>query len=41
MRKHSKVLIIKIGFSETLDGHLDKEISLGDVLRTTVVFGCL
>ena len=33
----AKVLIIKLGYSETLDGEIGKVSSLGDVLRTTVV----
>lgn len=32
-----KVLIIKLGYSETLDSLLSLTISLGDVLRTTVI----
>lgn len=35
--KMAKVLIIKLGYSETLDGEIGKVSSLGDVLRTTVV----
>jgi len=33
----SKVLIIKLGYSETIDAGIGKVTSLGDVLRTTVV----
>jgi heptosyltransferase-2 len=33
----SKVLIIKLGYSETLDSSLSLTTSLGDVLRTTVI----
>ena len=33
----AKVLIIKLGYSETLDSEIGKVPSLGDVLRTTVV----
>lgn len=33
----NKVLIIKTGFSETLDQEVSRTCSLGDVLRTTVV----
>jgi heptosyltransferase-2 len=33
----AKVLIIKMGYAETLDGELGKISSLGDVLRTTVI----
>jgi heptosyltransferase II len=33
----SKVLIIKLGYSETLDPGIGKITSLGDVLRTTVI----
>ncbi|WP_169703622.1 glycosyltransferase family 9 protein [Candidatus Kuenenia stuttgartensis] len=32
-----KVLIIKLGYSETLDGEIGKITSLGDVLRGTVL----
>ena len=32
-----KVLIIKLGYSETLDNEIGKVSSLGDVLRTTVI----
>ncbi len=32
-----KVLIIKLGYSETLDGEIGKVTSLGDVLRSTVL----
>lgn len=32
-----KVLIIKLGHSETLDAEISKECSLGDVVRTTVL----
>jgi heptosyltransferase-2 len=33
----SKVLIIKLGYSETIDAGIGKITSLGDVLRTTVI----
>ena len=33
----SKILIIKLGYSETLDREISRVTSLGDVLRTTVV----
>ncbi len=33
----AKVLIIKLGYSETLDGDIGATTSLGDVLRTTVI----
>ena len=33
----SKVLIIKLGYSETIDSEIGKISSLGDVLRTTVI----
>lgn len=33
----SKVLIVKLGYSETLDPGISKVTSLGDVLRTTVI----
>lgn len=33
----AKVLIIKLGYSETLDGEIGRVSSLGDVLRSTVV----
>ena len=33
----TKVLIIKLGYSETLDPIISKECSLGDVVRTTVL----
>lgn len=32
-----KVLIVKLGYSETLDSRLGEAVSLGDVLRTTVI----
>ena len=35
--KMSKVLIIKLGYSETLDKEISTTTSLGDVLRTTVI----
>jgi heptosyltransferase-2 len=34
---HTKILIIKMGFSETLDPEIGKTPSLGDVLRTTPI----
>lgn len=33
----SKILIIKLGYSETIDAGISKVSSLGDVLRTTVI----
>lgn len=33
----AKVLIIKLGYSETLDREISSTISLGDVVRTTVI----
>lgn len=35
-----KVLIIKLGYSETLDKEISTTTSLGDVLRTTVILNC-
>ena len=37
MEKKSKVLIIKVGYSETLDPEVSSITSYGDVLRTTVL----
>lgn len=37
----SKVLIIKLGYSETLDKEISASTSLGDVLRTTVILNFL
>lgn len=37
MNKPSKVLIIKLGHSETLAPEISRECSLGDVVRTTVI----
>jgi heptosyltransferase-2 len=37
----AKVLIIKLGYSETLDKEINKTTSLGDVLRTTVILNYL
>ena len=37
MLTKNKVLIIKLGHSETLDPEISKECSLGDVVRTTVL----
>jgi heptosyltransferase II len=37
MKKKNKVLIIKTGYSETLDKQISQKSSLGDVLRTTVI----
>lgn len=37
MLTKKKVLIIKLGHSETLDPEISKECSLGDVVRTTVL----
>ena len=36
-----KVLIIKLGHSETLDAEISRKSSLGDVLRTTVILHVL
>ncbi len=36
-QKRHKVLIIKVGYSETLDPEISNETSYGDVLRTTVL----
>ena len=36
-----KVLIIKLGYSETLNPEISRECSLGDVLRTTVILNYL
>lgn len=36
-----KILIIKLGYSETLDSEVGKVVSLGDVLRTTPVLEAL
>ena len=33
----AKVLIIKLGYSETMDAGISKVTSLGDVLRSTVI----
>ena len=33
----AKILIVKMGYSETLDSHMSRISSLGDVLRTTVI----
>ena len=35
--KRQKILIIKVGYSETLDPEIDNVTSYGDVLRTTVL----
>ena len=35
--KPKKVLIIKLGYSETMDAEISRKASLGDVLRTTVI----
>ncbi|HTY39260.1 MAG TPA: glycosyltransferase family 9 protein [Bacteroidota bacterium] len=37
----TKILIIKLGYSETLDSEIGKIVSLGDVLRATVMLGPL
>ncbi|RLB83495.1 MAG: glycosyltransferase family 9 protein [Deltaproteobacteria bacterium] len=37
VQKNKKVLIIKVGYSETLDPKISNVTSYGDVLRTTVV----
>jgi len=36
-----KILIIKLGYSETLDYEISKTVSLGDVLRTTPILEAL
>ena len=36
-----KILIIKLGYSETLDNEISKVVSLGDVLRTTPILEAL
>ena len=41
MKKKNKTLIIKTGYSETLDKNISYKSSLGDVLRTTVVLHLL
>ena len=33
----AKILIVKLGYSETLDAEISRKSSLGDVLRTTVL----
>ncbi|MFC1704338.1 glycosyltransferase family 9 protein [Candidatus Omnitrophota bacterium] len=35
--EHKKILVIKMGYSETLDQEMTKTVSLGDVLRCTVI----
>jgi heptosyltransferase-2 len=37
MNRKQKVLILKLGWSETLDPEISRTSSLGDTLRTTVV----
>ena len=37
----NKVLIIKLGYSETMDREISITSSLGDVLRTTVILNYL
>ena len=39
--KQIKILIIKLGYSETLDPEIGKYVSLGDVLRTTPILSAL
>ncbi|MEE9603967.1 MAG: glycosyltransferase family 9 protein [Candidatus Scalindua sp.] len=39
--KKTKILIIKLGYSETLDSEIGRVPSLGDVLRTTPILGAL
>ena len=41
MKKKNKILIIKTGYSETLDQNISFKSSLGDVLRTTVILHLL
>ncbi len=33
----AKILIIKLGYSETIDIEISRSTSLGDVLRTSVI----
>jgi lipopolysaccharide heptosyltransferase II len=37
----AKILIIKLGYSETLDSEIGRVVSLGDVLRATVILRAL
>ncbi len=37
----TKILIIKLGYSETLDSEIGRVVSLGDVLRATVILRAL
>lgn len=37
----TKILVIKLGYSETLDPEIGKVPSLGDVLRTTPILSAL
>lgn len=39
--KKIKILIIKLGYSETLDSEIGRVVSLGDVLRTTPILRAL
>jgi heptosyltransferase-2 len=39
--KKTKILIIKLGYSETLDAEIGRHVSLGDVLRTTPILSAL
>ena len=39
--KKIKILIIKLGYSETLDAEIGRHVSLGDVLRTTPILSPL
>ncbi len=39
--RNIKILIIKLGYSETLDAEIGKHVSLGDVLRTTPILSAL
>jgi heptosyltransferase-2 len=39
--KKIKILIIKLGYSETLDAEIGRHVSLGDVLRTTPILSAL
>ena len=36
-----KILIIKLGYSETLDKEVSKVVSLGDIIRTTPILEAL
>lgn len=40
-KENLKILIIKLGYSETLDREISRSVSLGDVLRCTVILSVL